>query len=130
MPHMFVLLFSVLCFAPTGGAEEKELARAKIDAATFVVSGSGLPLNKLSSLTVIIEPSSQHKLSDFNLLSFNARMPEHNHGMLVKPRVTKLKPGRYLVTGVKLHMPGAWEFALKIEQGRQKKDVTIPYLLP
>ena len=36
-------------------------------------------------------------------------MPQHRHGFVTEPRVTRpLAPGVYLVEGVKFHMGGNW----------------------
>jgi len=43
-------------------------------------------------------------------LSIDARMPHHRHGMLVRPTVRRLGPGRFRAEGLLLHMPGYWEF--------------------
>ncbi len=121
-------LAALMLFYPPAVA--KEIGRASTDGETIKILAEELTMNKLTSLSVIIEASSQHKEGFGELLNFDARMPEHNHGMLVKPRVTRVKAGEFKVEGVKLHMPGQWEFKLKIKQGQKENQVTIPYLLP
>jgi hypothetical protein len=37
-----------------------------------------------------------------------AVMPGHGHGMNTHPRVAPAAPGRFLVTGLRFHMPGSW----------------------
>lgn len=50
-------------------------------------------------------------------LSFDARMPEHRHGMRVRPSVESLGAGRWRVRGARLHMPGAWELHFDLCEG-------------
>lgn len=46
---------------------------------------------------------------------FDGGMPAHGHGFVTAPRVTRsLGEGRYLVEGVKFHMPGAWEIRVGV----------------
>ncbi len=48
-------------------------------------------------------------------LSVDGGMPQHGHGLVTAPRVTKkLGPGKFLIEGVKFHMPGRWVFNLGI----------------
>ena len=58
------------------------------------------------------------------LVGFDARMPEHNHGMMVKPRLTKQGDG-WIVDGVKLHMPGDWEFRFDLLVAGQKSSLVF-----
>jgi hypothetical protein len=48
-------------------------------------------------------------------LTVGGGMPQHGHGFATAPRVTRpLGDGRYLVEGVKFHMPGEWTFQIGI----------------
>ena len=51
----------------------------------------------------------------------DANMPSHGHGMNYRTEVQRLaNDGRFEVVGFLLHMPGIWEFEIKIvEQGKQ-----------
>jgi hypothetical protein len=55
---------------------------------------------------------SQEPLS---LVSFEARMPAHKHGMTTTPTITPKTQNSWSVTPAKLHMPGKWRFELKIQ---------------
>lgn len=49
-------------------------------------------------------------------LAFTAGMPQHGHGTVTRPQVTRrLGPGEYLVEGVKFHMAGEWTLVLSID---------------
>ncbi len=61
-------------------------------------------------------------------------MPEHNHGMPTQPQITEeLTPGRYLLEGVRFHMPGLWRMTASISttksQGRPPSVVVIDFTL-
>jgi DNA-binding beta-propeller fold protein YncE len=43
-------------------------------------------------------------------LEVEAVMPGHGHGMNTHARVAPLGEGRFVVTGLRFHMPGRWEF--------------------
>ncbi len=45
---------------------------------------------------------------------FDARMPQHGHGLNYRPRIAADGPGRYRVEGVLFHMPGAWQFVFDL----------------
>ncbi len=46
-----------------------------------------------------------------------AWVPEHEHGLPTLPQVKNLGGGRYLIEGLKFHMPGSWIVALRIKSG-------------
>jgi hypothetical protein len=52
-------------------------------------------------------------------------MPAHAHGLPTTPQVKSLGGGRYLIEGLKFHMPGAWEVALRIKAGAGTDSVTF-----
>lgn len=74
----------------------------------------GLPVNQMTSLIVKITTKDGKPVPMTTLPSFDARMPEHGHGMVVKP---KAAPGatsdEVRIDGVKLHMAGNWEFQIQ-----------------
>ncbi|MFK7864980.1 MAG: FixH family protein [Pseudohongiellaceae bacterium] len=45
-------------------------------------------------------------------------MPEHDHGLPTQPQVTaEIADGKYLLEGVRFHMPGKWQLEIKISYG-------------
>ncbi len=64
------------------------------------------------------------------LLSVDASMPEHRHGMNYRPSVHALGDGRWRAEGLLWHMSGRWELVLVVQAGdRQhtlKHSVTLP----
>ncbi len=51
---------------------------------------------------------------DATVVSVDAAMPHHGHGMNVRPKVTRAADGSYLVTGMLFHMPGRWELMFDV----------------
>ena len=99
---------------------------------------------KLSSDEKLIVKSSPHlstrKMSKvilnyigkkpLQVLSFDAEMPDHNHGMIVKPTAPKPygKGERsFLIEGVKLHMPGSWVLKIKTMVNGSTKEIRHPF---
>ena len=59
-------------------------------------------------------------------LSIAGGMPEHDHGLPTRPRVTAdLGGGRYQVQGLRFHMAGAWFIEINIDDGQRQDSVTI-----
>jgi hypothetical protein len=57
-------------------------------------------------------------------LTVTGGMPEHNHGMPTQPQITQqLAAGRYLLEGVRFHMPGLWRITAVVT--RESAPVTI-----
>ena len=57
-------------------------------------------------------------------------MPEHNHGLPTKPRVTEeLGGGDYLLEGLRFHMSGRWELTISVITDNGTSTVTIPLQL-
>lgn len=62
-------------------------------------------------------------------LTFDARMPEHDHGMPLKPVVTQTASGAFLVRGVKLPMAGTWEIVMTAKLTDGTRRIRIPVTL-
>lgn len=49
-------------------------------------------------------------------LELDAVMPAHQHGMNYLPTITHLGKGDFRAEGLVFHMPGVWEFRIKMTQ--------------
>ena len=80
-----------------------------------------VPLNKHVNLLVTLVPTAGTSpgVSDFK---FDARMPQHKHGMVTTAKVSRVKDLQYRVEGVRLHMPGLWllEFTIVHKTGETR----------
>ncbi len=71
-----------------------------------------LDINKMHSwvLTLLTRDGNTVEQAQF---SVRGGMPEHDHGLPTAPQFTRhLDGGRYLLQGVRFHMPGQWELII------------------
>lgn len=82
-----------------------------------------IPLNQHFRLRFQVQDA-QNKLLEKAQIKVDAGMPEHNHGMNVKPVVKELGKGVFEVRGLLFHMPGYWEIYVDIEhQGKKEQAI-------
>lgn len=82
---------------------------AKAGAAHFAIDGDK-PLRVGEQTSLSIRACASGKAP---LLSFDAVMPAHGHGLNYRPELTETEPGRWRVEGLLFHMAGRWEFRLR-----------------
>ena len=83
-----------------------------------------LTINQIHSWVLYVETSEGTPVADAGL-TVEGGMPEHDHGLPTRPRVTRyLGDGKYLLEGVRFHMPGAWEIQVTID-AVGKQDVVV-----
>ncbi len=105
--HRFALLLclvTVACATP----------RAELD---ILFPPGGPPLNQHFTFEVTVDGA--------DLVGVDAGMPAHNHGINTVPEILPLGDGHWQVSGMLLHMPGAWEmyFDLRDAAGRSHRVV-------
>ncbi len=59
------------------------------------------------------------------VISVDAWMPEHRHGMNYKAGVTATGGGRFRAEGLMFHMPGRWEFVFDVGGERLADSVRL-----
>lgn len=84
--------------------------------ASYVSSPSPVPLLALHAWTVTVTDK-VGALVDGAKITVLGGMPEHSHGFPTMPQVKELGGGRYLIEGLKFHMPGRWIVILRIDAG-------------
>ncbi|MCA9001512.1 MAG: hypothetical protein KDB61_06285 [Planctomycetes bacterium] len=47
-------------------------------------------------------------------IAVDARMPEHQHGMLQTPGIERIAPGTYRIEGMRFHMLGYWQLQVDV----------------
>lgn len=123
-----VLAFIAAVFVIGGTAYADALVFPKYSVAVSSGEKKVLTLNK--HLTLLIRLNSlaadAPAVTD---LSFDARMPQHKHGMVTTAKVTRVNDHEFKVEGVRLHMPGAWvlDFILHHKNGETK--ISVPFEL-
>lgn len=83
-----------------------------------------LTINRIHSWVLYVETIEGIPVADAEL-TVEGGMPEHDHGLPTRPRVTRyLGDGQYLLEGMRFHMPGAWEIQIAID-ALGKQDVVV-----
>jgi hypothetical protein len=84
-------------------------------------------LNQLMTLSVeLVSHTKEMKGASgkWKLTAFDARMPAHNHGMVVKSTIQTLGEGKWSIAPVKLHMPGHWVLSFTLKSDTQTQLLT------
>ena len=83
---------------------------------SYLSTPSPVPLLQVHSWTVTIVDASGQPVNGATI-TVAGGMPAHAHGLPTTPQVRSLGAGRYLIEGLKFHMPGAWVVGLRIKAG-------------
>ena len=84
-----------------------------------------IPRNELFELDVELVSADP----DIAITAVDARMPEHRHGMSLRPQLHALGAGRYRVEGLLFHMSGFWELFFRVERGATTQRVRFEVVL-
>ena len=95
----------------------------------YVSSPSPVPMLALHDWTVTITDANGRAVDGARLTVLGG-MPAHAHGLPTTPTVRGLGDGRYLVEGLKFHMPGAWTVAFRINAAAGIDAVSFALDLP
>jgi len=89
-----------------------------------------IPLNQMFGLSVNVYEANDHArpVAD-TMITVDARMPEHNHGMTLQPQVTADGAGNFRVDGMLFHMPGRWELYVDVARGTELERATFEITL-
>jgi YtkA-like protein len=82
----------------------------------YVPTPSPVPLLQVHSWTLTIVDAAGRPVNDATI-TVDGGMPAHAHGLPTTPQVKALGEGRYLVEGLKFHMPGDWVVGFRIKAG-------------
>ncbi len=88
-----------------------------------------LTINQIHNWILYIATNEGTPVADAGL-TIQGGMPEHDHGLPTRPRVTRyLGDGKYLLEGMRFHMPGAWEIQVTIDALGKQDAVVISLTL-
>ncbi|GAB5499699.1 MAG: FixH family protein [Pseudohongiellaceae bacterium] len=88
-----------------------------------------LQLNTMHSWEIELLDSSGTLITDA-VLQVRGGMPEHDHGLPTSPQVTRtLTDGRYLLEGMRFHMPGLWVLTIELQAAGNTETVEITFEL-
>jgi hypothetical protein len=91
---------------------------------SYVSEPSPPPLLTVHSWTVTIRDAAGTPVPDARVTVLGG-MPAHGHGFPTSPQIKELGGGRYLIEGLKFHMPGAWVVGLRIKAGTTVDSVNF-----
>ncbi len=87
-----------------------------------------IEINRIHSWTLVVTRDGKPVEGAEILVS--GGMPEHDHGMPTRPRITAdLGGGRYRLDGMRFHMNGDWEIVLEIDASGSRDTVVITVVL-
>jgi hypothetical protein len=96
----------------------------------FAPNPNPVPLNGTFSAHVdVYQNGNRAQRAPGVVLSVDALMPEHNHGMNTEPTIKSNSNGSFDVSGLLFHMPGKWELYFDIKDGRYLERAQVPILL-
>lgn len=91
---------------------------------TLTPEAGGIPLGTIHAWVIAVESAAGEVFAPTRL-AFDGGMPQHGHGFVTAPRVTRaLDGGRFLVEGVKFHMGGEWTLRVEVV-GPAGPDVAV-----
>ncbi len=92
---------------------------------TYTVPGGAPLINRMHAWILHIEDDNGVEIEGA-IVAVEGGMPEHDHGLPTRPRVTaELGGGDYLLEGVRFHMRGHWELVISVTTDNGTSTVTI-----
>ncbi len=115
------IVVCLLLFSPMTFAEDLVV--------TYTAPSGGPVINKMHTWILHIEDVSGTGVEGA-IIDVEGGMPQHNHGLPTKPRVTEdLGGGDYKLEGMRFHMSGYWEIVVSITTDSGTLKVTLPLQL-
>lgn len=102
--------------APDDVGAATRWSRNRVFQVSYVSDPSPVPLLAIHSWTVTVRDAAGAPVPDARVTVLGG-MPAHGHGLPTVPQVRELGGGRYLIEGLKFHMPGAWVVGFRIKAG-------------
>jgi YtkA-like len=115
------LTLCLMLFPPSSFAEGLVIS--------YTTLNGELQINRMHSWILHIETETGVPVEGATV-EVDGGMPEHNHGLPTKPRVTEeLGGGDYKLDGLRFHMSGYWEILVTVTTDAGVSKVTIPLQL-
>lgn len=106
-------------------AGETRLTQKGLYRITVEKAPTPVPTNRLQTWVVAVT-NADGKPLPAAMLAVSGSMPQHGHGMLVDPRASRqTESGRFLVEGLKFHMPGYWEVKFTVTADGRADDLVF-----
>jgi len=121
-----LLVFSTLL----GAQQEPDLELTTADGHTLLIHSeiSPLAINQIHSWVLELRNASGFVTGAD--ITVQGGMPEHDHGLPTQPQVTEeISPGKYLIEGIRFHMPGAWIMEFTIQNNNDTTEAILEFQL-
>lgn len=90
---------------------------------------SPVQINRIHSWELEVLDADGNPVEDASI-TVTGGMPDHDHGMPTNPQVTGTTGnGRYLLEGVRFHMPGRWVLLIKIASANNASSIEFEFTL-
>lgn len=128
MRTLLLLTLLICCRAPATAEESQDVEVVSRDGLYKLVLTphlSPLAINRLHAWTLELLTADDEPISAATF-AVSGGMPEHNHGLPTNPRVTReLGNGRYVLEGMRFHMPGSWEITIEIDASAGRDSAIV-----
>jgi len=91
---------------------------------SYAPSSAPVAVNTLQTWVLTLTDPGGHPIADAQV-EVAGDMPEHGHGLPTVPQVRSLGSGRYLLEGLKFHMPGWWVVKVRVTTVSSTDEVTF-----
>lgn len=126
---VLVLLFNPLPADEHAPEEESWTSKRGLFIVTYQSELEPLQINQLHSWILHLENSQGVPITGAQI-EVAGGMPEHDHGLATRPRVTAAPgAGDYLLEGLRFHMRGDWELQLTIVADGKTDAVVVKVTL-
>jgi hypothetical protein len=115
--------------APVGPPTPEMRAKSRLGRYEVIATPSvyPLPLNREFDLALVVRDAQKGQpVSPDALVTFDADMPEHRHGLTTRPELTPNSVGRFRLKDLRLHMPGYWELYIDVTRDGVTERITLP----
>lgn len=107
--------------------------RAASNAGGFVVEvaplGGPIPMNVAFAVELALFAPDGVTPLEPEEVTLDARMEEHEHGMLRDVALEPTAPGHWRAQGLLFHMVGVWQFQVDVRQGAHVERAQLDFLL-
>lgn len=125
---LFGLLLGMLCVT-TNADDSAWTSKRGLFVVTYQSDLTPLQINQLHAWVLHVEDAQGRAVTGAEI-QVDGGMPEHDHGLATKPRVTKeLGNGDYRLDGLRFHMSGYWELELTIAANGKTDSVLLKVTL-
>jgi hypothetical protein len=124
-----ILMLLMLTLSPTTFADKERQSHSQPPGLIIYFNSRQTPppLNQMHQWEIRITDLQGQPVNNATI-QVSGGMPAHDHGLATSPRVTQnLGDGKYLLEGVRFHMPGLWklEFNITVEHQHYRIEETI-----